>query len=144
MKLICLCLAAGLAAGPAAAQETIFAPAGSVPKQATTFDDGTGKAATVSAAAPLPVGDRGTGSVATGQVAVGTTATLVAPARPGRRRVMVSVGAANACAFGNAGVTATTGFALAAAAGASVTLDFAGALYGACSASTTVSFIEQF
>lgn len=143
-KIVIAIVLAAACATSAAGQEPIFAPAGSVPKQATTFDDGTGKAATVSPLAPLPVGDRGTTSIVTGQVSAGTSATLIAAARAGRRRVMVSVGAANTCAFGSASVTATTGFALAPAAGAAMTLDFAGALYGVCSAATTISFIEQF
>lgn len=94
-----------------------------------------------------PVGSaarRGAGALATGQVSVGTTSTLVAAARTGRVRIIASVGAANTCAFGNPGVTLTTGFPLQPVAGASVTLQSTGPLYSACSATTVVSFVEEY
>lgn len=87
---------------------------------------------------------KGGASLATGQVSVTTSSTLVAAARTGRSKVTMSVGAANTCAFGNTGVTTTTGFPLAPTVGASLTLDTAAAIYAACSATTTVSFIEQY
>lgn len=87
---------------------------------------------------------RGTSNLAANQVSVTTAATLIAAARTNRSKIIVSVGAANTCAFGNTGVTASTGFALAAAVGASLTLDTQAALYGVCSATTTVSYIEQY
>lgn len=93
---------------------------------------------------PQNVVARGGGSLATGQVSAGTTSTQIVAARAGRQRVTVSVGAANACAFGNSGVTPTTGFALQPVAGATVTLETTAALFAACSAATTVSFVEQF
>jgi hypothetical protein len=106
----------------------------------------------VTVATALPAGtnniggfvQRGGGTIATGQVSVGTTSTQIAAARTGRQRITMNVGAANACAFGNTGVTTTTGFALQPVAGASVTLDTAAAIFAACSATTTVSFIEQY
>lgn len=87
---------------------------------------------------------KGGGSLATGQISVGTSSTLLAAARTGRQKIAVSVGAANTCAFGNTGVTTSTGFRLQPTAGASLSLDFAGALYAACSSTTTVDYIEQF
>ena len=87
------------------------------------------------------IGNRGATSLATGQASVGTTSTLVAAASPTRKRIVLTVGAANACAFGNAGVTTTTGFPLQPVAGATLTLDTTAAVYAACSATTTVSFI---
>lgn len=87
---------------------------------------------------------RGAGAIATNQVSIGTSSTLLVAARPGRAKVIASVGAANACAFGNTGVTTTTGFALQPVAGASVTLETSAAIYAACSAATTVSFAEIY
>jgi len=87
---------------------------------------------------------KGGPSLATGQVSVGTSSTLVAAARAGRAKITMSVGAANTCAFGNTGVTTMTGFPLQPTAGVSVTLDTAAALYAACSATTTISYIEQY
>jgi hypothetical protein len=87
---------------------------------------------------------KGGGSVATGQVTVGTTATLVAAQRSGRQKITLSIGAANTCAFGNNGVTATTGFPLQPVAGATITIDTNAAIYAVCSATTTVSAIELY
>lgn len=87
---------------------------------------------------------KGGPSIATSQTSVGTTAALVAPARVGRNKVTVTIGAANSCALGNAGVTLSTGFPLQPVAGASITLDTAAAIYAVCSATTTVSDIETF
>lgn len=106
----------------------------------------------VTVATALPAGTnligafipRGGATLATNQISVATTSTLVVAARTTRQRVTLNVGAANTCAFGNTGVTTTTGFVLQPVAGASVTLDTAAAVYAACSATTTVSYIEQY
>lgn len=87
---------------------------------------------------------RGGASLATGQVSIATTSTLLVAARATRQRVTISVGAANTCAFGNTGVTTTTGFPLQPVAGATMTLDTGAALFAACSATTTVSYVELF
>lgn len=87
---------------------------------------------------------KGGSNLATGQVSVGTTATLIAAARAGRQRIQVIVGAANACALGTAAVTLTTGYALPAVAGTSDTSDTAAALYAVCSAATTISYKELY
>lgn len=94
----------------------------------------------------IPAGTLGRGgaALATNQISVATTSTLVVAARTVRQRVTLSVGAANTCAFGNTGVTATTGFPLQPVAGATITLDTAAAIYAACSATTTVSYVELF
>ncbi|WP_404480054.1 hypothetical protein [Novosphingobium sp. BL-52-GroH] len=89
------------------------------------------------------VGKGGAG-LNSGQVSVGTSSTLVAAARAGRGKIILGVGAANTCAFGNTGVTTTTGYPLQPIAGASLTLDSSAAIYAACSATTTVSFLEQY
>lgn len=85
----------------------------------------------------------GTGFV-TNQVSVGTTATLVAAARAGRAKITVSIGAANNCAFGPAGVTLTNGYPLQPVAGANMPFETGAAVYGICSATTTVSSAEVF
>ncbi len=72
---------------------------------------------------------KGGGGIATAQISVGTTATLVAAARAGRQKITFTSTTAVAFYYGAAGVTTTTGAFVAAAAGASITLDFAGALY---------------
>ena len=87
---------------------------------------------------------RGSTSLATGQVSVGTTAVQVVAARTGRARATFTVGAANTCAFGNAGVTTTTGFPLQPVAGANLSLETGAAVFAVCSATTTVGFIETF
>lgn len=88
---------------------------------------------------------RGTSNIATGQMSVGTTATQVVAARAGRAKLILSVGAANTCAFGNSSsVTLTTGFPLQPTAGASITLDSAAGFYAICSATTTISDLEQY
>jgi hypothetical protein len=87
---------------------------------------------------------KGTASLATGQISAGTTSTLIAAARAGRSKITLAVGAANACAFGNTGVTTTTGFPLQPVAGASLVLTTSAAVYAACSATTTVGYIEEF
>lgn len=86
----------------------------------------------------------GHASIATAQVSVGTTSTLVVAARTGRQSVTLSISAANTCAFGNTGVTTTTGFPLQPVAGGTITLPTAAAIYAACSATTTVNELENF
>ena len=98
----------------------------------------------VSPTQPLATRPAGGAAIATAQVSVGTTATLVAPARSGRVKVLATVGAANTCAFGAAGVTASTGFPLQPVAGASVTIDTAADVYAVCSATTTVGVLEAY
>lgn len=83
---------------------------------------------------------KGSATLATGQISVGTTATLVRGADTGRTSITVIIGAANACAFGNSGVTLTTGYALPATVGVTDTTATSAALYGVCSATTTVSY----
>jgi glycerate kinase len=81
--------------------------------------------------------------IPTTQTSVGTTATLVAAARPGRTRITIGIGAANACAVGGPGITLTTGFALAATAGATIVILTNNDVYAVCAATTTVSTLEE-
>jgi hypothetical protein len=87
---------------------------------------------------------RGSQQLATTQVSVGTTATLLAAARADRARINITVTAANTCAIGNTGVTTTTGYPLQPTAGVSMTLETNAAVYAVCSATTTVGVLEQF
>jgi len=85
---------------------------------------------------------KGGASMATGQVAVTTSATLVVPARAGRQRVTLTPTTSIAYCVGNSDVTAATGGFV--PAGASVTLETAAAVYVAGVAAVTISFIELF
>lgn len=87
---------------------------------------------------------KGGASIATNQISVGTTATLIAAARTGRQKISVTVTTAVQCAFGPAGVTLATGWPLAAVAYAADTWDTAAALYGVCASAATVAEREQF
>jgi hypothetical protein len=121
---------------------------GGVPQRIT----GVGQTTSATAQTVVPATDsavfptvaRGGGSIATGQVSVGTTATLIAAARTGRQRITVSVGSAVSCAYGATGVTLTTGYVLQAVAGANDTSDTSAALYGVCASTATVSYKELF
>jgi hypothetical protein len=88
--------------------------------------------------------NKGGANIVTGQATVGTTATLVAAARPGRQRIDVTVTTAVQCAFGGPGVTLATGWPLAATAYAADNWPTAAALYGVCSATATVPFRELY
>jgi hypothetical protein len=88
---------------------------------------------------------KGGSNMASGQVSVGTTATLIAAARPGRQKIAVTVTTATQCAFGGSTVTLTTGFPLAPVAYVADSWDTSGALYAVCAtAATTVGFRELF
>ncbi|WP_380787225.1 hypothetical protein [Sphingomonas sp. R86521] len=88
---------------------------------------------------------KGGANIATGQIAVGTAATLIAAARTGRQRIGITVVQTVQCAFGAAGVTLATGWPLAAVAYAADNWDTSSALYGVCAtAGTTVAYRELF
>ncbi len=87
---------------------------------------------------------KGGGNIATAQVAIGTSAALVAAARAGRQNITITSTAATVFYYGAAGVTTTTGAYVAAAAGASVTLDTATAVYAVGAAALTVSVTELY
>ena len=84
----------------------------------------------------------GSASVAAGQVAVGTSATLAVPARAGRRSVTFSPTTNVAYFVGGPGVTTATGFAV--AAGGATTIQTAGEVYAVGAAGFTLSFIENY
>lgn len=113
----------------------------------TTIVSTDGNSRTLTVPATSVVGgivEQGGGNIVTAQTSVTTTATLVAAARATRQRVTFSVGAANTCAFGNSGVTTTTGFPLQPTVGATLTIQTTAAIYAVCSATTTISVLDQY
>lgn len=85
---------------------------------------------------------KGGSSIATGQVAVTTTATQIVPARAGRQKITLSPTSSTVYYVGAAGVTTTTG--LYVPAGGTITLDTAAAVFAVGAAALTVSYIEFF
>ena len=93
---------------------------------------------------PENVTGRGGSTITTAQIAVTTSSTLIAAARPGRQKIGVTVTTAVQCAFGNTGVTLATGWPLAAVAYASDNWDTSAALYAVCASNATVAYREQY
>lgn len=91
---------------------------------------------------PVAAVNKGGASIFTSQVAVTTAATLVAAARTGRQKISISSTSAVVFYVGPSGVTAANGFYVAAAAGATVTLDTAAAVYAIGAAAVTLTVIE--
>lgn len=84
-------------------------------------------------------------SFKTAQVTVADSATLIAAARPGRRKITVTNHGATAAYLGAAGVTTATGTLLNGAAGAQVTIETSEAVYGVVAAATqAVSYVETW
>lgn len=83
-------------------------------------------------------------SIATGQVAVGTSATLVAAARATRQAITIVSASAVVFYVGNTGVTAANGQYVAAAAGASITINTTAAIYAVGASAVTVSYMETY
>lgn len=83
---------------------------------------------------------------ASAQVSVGTAPTLVAARRPGRQVVVVTVDAATRCAFGfTSSLSLASGLPLQPVAGATLSLPYAGPLWGVCAnAATPVAVAEVF
>lgn len=85
------------------------------------------------------------GNLATSQVSVGTTATQVVASRAGRSIVTVVNTTTTDIYLGAAGVTTSTGILLPGTKGASVTLQYTGALYGIVASGTaTVTEAETY
>ena len=115
-----------------------------------------GNAVAVSATNPLPTTSVSTSSapeffrsvgfanIATGQVAVTTSATQVVPARAGRGSVTITSTSAVVFYVGVTGVTVANGAYVAAAAGASITLNTSAAVFAIGASALTVSFIEVY
>jgi len=131
-------LALTLLAAPAAAQTLPVTcnAAGTNCVQATPVTNPDG---TTLGSAPA----RGGASLATSQVSVGTTATLVAALRTGRSRLVITQSAAGPCYYGpTAAVSATTGARLIAAGGSKIYL-YAGALYGICPGGAVTTDVDE-
>jgi type II secretory pathway component PulC len=92
------------------------------------------------------VSPSGTGNLAAAPVTVGATATLIAAARAGRQTVTVTNEGTTAIRYSsNASMTSAQGALLPGVLGASVTLNFQGALYGiTASGSQQVSVSELY
>jgi len=115
-----------------------------------------GNAVAVSAANPLPTTSVSTSSapeffrsvgfanIATGQVAVTTSATQVVPARAGRGAVTITSTSAVVFYVGASGVTAATGSYVAGAAGASITIPTSAAVFAIGASAVTVSYLETY
>ena len=90
-------------------------------------------------------GEGSSASIATAQVSVASTATLVAAARTGRGAVIVTNLGAVAVYLGAAGVTTSTGTLLPGVVGASVTIPTSAEIYGVDATGTqAVSVVEVY
>lgn len=83
-------------------------------------------------------------NIATAQVPVTTSATLVAAARAGRTSVTITSTSAVIFYVGATGVTASTGHYVAGVAGASVTISTQAAIYAVGASNLTVSVLEVY
>lgn len=87
---------------------------------------------------------KGSGSIATAQVSVGTTSTQIVGARSGRGSVKITNLGTNDVYIGNTGVTSTTGDLLPGTKGASITIPANIAIFGVATAAQAVSVMEVF
>lgn len=90
--------------------------------------------------------DKGSATIAVNQVSVAATATQIVASRTGRRSVTVVMhGSTNIFIGPTSGVTTSNGLLLIGTAGAAVTFEYTGALYGiAATGSVTVSYVEEY
>ena len=87
----------------------------------------------------------GTPKLVTGQVSIGTSATLILPARRNRRSLLVVQHGSNAVYIGaDENVTATTGVLLTGTAGVGLSIPTTGEVWGIAGSAQTVSFIEIY
>lgn len=108
-------------------------PQGVYAARPTTNADGTGAVRSI-----------GSPSLATGQVAVTTSATQVVPARAGRLAVTITATSAVVFYVGGSGVTTATGAYAGGAAGASITVPTQAAVFAVGASALTVSYMETF
>lgn len=91
---------------------------------------------------PVPIEPLGSPDVATNQVTVADTATLIRAADPRRRGLLIVNHGTTAVFVGDSTVTTTTGLLLAGVVGASVSVPTKGAVYGVvASGSQVVSYM---
>lgn len=144
---------------PSAATAQIVPSATYVNNLPQTCDDGTPRtrctlATPVVGPDGIPVGSaarNGAATIATGQIAVTTSATQIVPARTGnaqgvgaRKRLILSATSAVVWYVGAAGITSATGLYVAAAAGSSVTLQTTGAVFAVGASAVTISYVEEY
>lgn len=102
------------------------------------FEDDSGEAAN----SDLVVALGNSAVISTGQVAVGTSATLISAANTSRKRITITNNDAGADLYiGPTGVTTATGLKL--APGASIVLNTTAAIYGDGSSPLTASYLEE-
>lgn len=121
---------------------TILTSCGSI-----TYDTSQQRPQTIDIAGRMCVlaGIVGSPNIATGQVSVGTTATLIVPARAGRRALTIVHEGTADIRYGAAGVTTGTGALLAGTKGTSMTAPVTGALYGIVGTGTQpLSYVETW
>lgn len=83
------------------------------------------------------------GGFNTNQATVGTTATVIAAARPGRKTITIVNGGTTDVYVGGASVTTSTGVLLTGTKGAGFTVDTEGPVYGIVASGTqAVSYLE--
>lgn len=115
--------------------------------QLVSIVDASGNAASGgTSASPTVTQSQGTGSLATSQVSVLTTATQIVAARAGRNAITITnITGAQQIFVGPAGVTAANGALIPATVGASATIPTSAAVFGiALTAAQTVSALETF
>ena len=96
-------------------------------------------------AAPSVERRQGAPSIFTGQASVGTTVSVIIPARTVRSSLTLINESTTVVRYGPAGVTLANGAYLAGVVGASVTLDSAAAIYAIVATGTAaVSFVETY
>lgn len=83
-------------------------------------------------------------TLANNQVAVTTAATLVVAARAGRQSVTITSTSAVVFYVGTSAVTTANGLYVAGAAGASITINTAAAVYAVGAANVTLSYLESY
>ncbi len=98
---------------------------------------------------PVPVqvsgGEGGASTIATAQVTVANTSTLIAATRSGRNAITIVNSGTTPVYIGVTGVTTATGVLLPGSVGAALTLPTTAAVYGVVASSTqAVSYVETY
>ena len=87
----------------------------------------------------------GVSRLETGQISVGTSATLILPARRQRRSLLIVQHGSNAVYIGkDENVTSTTGVLLTGTAGVGLSIPTTGEIWGIAGSAQTVSYIEIY
>jgi len=99
--------------------------------------------AVISGTNPIPIAET-YANIATNQVTVGTSATLIVAARTGRKNVTIFQEGNTLVRVGASGVTLGTGVPLIGTQGANIPIDGGAAVYGIAGSSELVSFMEVY